>query len=114
MVVVNYIMWTVIHNFIKIMPQKYRDAYHEYVVTLIGNRTRHCWEECIDRMQPVLAMPLGLLFVDVAFDEGSKEKVGEMKNGIQRKKFRLGVVLSFIAFSYSCFAGNTHGFEYPM
>jgi len=77
-VVVNYIMWTVIHNFIKIMPQKYRDAYDEYVVTVIGNRTRHRWEECIDRMQPFLGMPLGLLFVDEAFDEGSKEKITQM------------------------------------
>ena len=86
MVVVNYIMWTVIHNFIKIMPQKYRDAYDEYVVTVIGNRTRQRWEECIDRMQPVLGMPLGLLFVDEAFDEGSKEKVhSKVKNGIQSK-----------------------------
>ena len=79
MVVVNYIMWTVIHNFIKIMPQKYRDAYDEYVVTVIGNRTRQRWEVCIDRMQPVFGMPLGLLFVDEAFDDGSKEQV---KNGI--------------------------------
>ena len=62
------------------MPQKYRNAYDEYVATVIGNRTRQRWEECIDRMQPVLGMPLGLLFVDEAFDEGSKEKVGEVKN----------------------------------
>ena len=75
MVVVNYIMWTVIHNFINVMPQKYRDAYDRYVVTVIGNRTRQRWEACIDRMQPVFGMPLGLLFVDEAFDEGSKEKV---------------------------------------
>ena len=91
MVVVNYIMWTVIHNFIKIMPQKYRDAYDEYVVTVIGNRTRHRWEECIDRMQPFLGMPLGLLFVDEAFDEGSKEKVGELKKSLY---WKLGYVLS--------------------
>lgn len=60
------------------MPQKYRDAYDEYVVTVIGNRTRHRWKECIDGMQQVLGMPLGLMFVDVAFDEGSKKKVGGM------------------------------------
>ena len=71
-------MWTVINNFIKVMPQKYRDAYDEYVVTVIGNRTRHRWKECIDGMQQVLGMPLGLMFVDVAFDEGSKKKVGGM------------------------------------
>ncbi|XP_078355594.1 endothelin-converting enzyme 2-like [Oculina patagonica] len=76
-------MWTVINNFIKVMPQKYRDAYEEYVVTIIGNRTRHRWKECIDGMQSVLGMPLGLLFVDVAFDEGSKKTITQMTQMIK-------------------------------
>ena len=76
-------MWTVINNFIKVMPQRYRDAYDEYVATIIGNRTSDRWKECIDRMQPVLGMPLGLLFVDVAFDEGSKQAVGGMTAKVQ-------------------------------
>ena len=75
MVVVNYIMWTVINNFIKVMPLKYQEARDEYVTTILGNRTSYRWKECIDRMQPVFGMPLGLLFVDVAFDEISKETV---------------------------------------
>ena len=75
MTVVNYIVWTVVHNFIKVMPQAYLDAYDEYVVTVTGNRTRHRWKQCIDRMQPVFGMPLGLLFVDAEFDERSKKVV---------------------------------------
>lgn len=75
MVFVNYIMWTVINNFVKMMPKKYRDAYDEYAVTITGNRTSQRWKECIDDMQSVFGMPLGLLFVDAAFDEGSKETV---------------------------------------
>jgi len=105
-------MWTVIHNFIRIMPQKYRDAYDEYVVTVIGNRTSQRWEECLDRMQPVFGMPLGLLFVDETFDEGSKEKVrSEVNNGIQ-SKFRLEEVLSHDAFSNSRCAGTTCMYEF--
>jgi len=77
-VVVNYIMWTVINNFIKAMPQKYRDAYDDFAVTFMGNRTSYQWMECIDKMQTVFGMPLGLLFVDAAFDERSKETVTQM------------------------------------
>ncbi|KAJ7354731.1 hypothetical protein OS493_030507 [Desmophyllum pertusum] len=77
-VVVNYIIWTVINNFIRVLPQKYRDAKDEYVASIIGNRTRHRWKDCIDGMQQVLGMPLGLLFVDAAFDEGSKETITQM------------------------------------
>lgn len=57
------------------MPKKYRDAYDEFAVTITGNRTTHRWQACIDQMQAVFGMPLGLLFVDAAFDEGSKETV---------------------------------------
>ena len=78
MVVVNYIMWTVINNFIKAMPQKYKDAYDDFAVTVMGNRTSYRWMECIDSMQTVFGMPLGLLFVDAAFDERSKETVREL------------------------------------
>ena len=76
MVFVNYIMWAVVHKFISLMPKKYRDAYDEYAVTITGNRTSERWRECIDNMQSVFGMPLGLLFVDAAFDEGSKDTVG--------------------------------------
>lgn len=75
MVFVNYIMWTVINKFVKMMPKKYREAYDEYAVTITGNRTSQRWKECINDMQSVFGMPLGLLFVDAAFDEGSKETV---------------------------------------
>ena len=60
------------------MPKKYRDAYNEYAVTMTGNKTTECWKDCIDKMQTVFSMPLGLLFVDAAFDEGSKETVWRM------------------------------------
>ncbi|KAK2564719.1 Endothelin-converting enzyme 1 [Acropora cervicornis] len=76
--VVNYIIWTVIHQFIKVMPQAYRDAYNDYIVTVTGNRTEDRWIECINGMQAVFAMPLGLLFVDAAFDERSKTVVTKM------------------------------------
>ena len=74
-VFVNYIIWTVIHKFVATMPKKYRDAYDEYAVTMTGNKTSERWKDCIDKMQTVFSMPLGLLFVDAAFDEGSKETV---------------------------------------
>ena len=74
-VFVNYIMWTVIHKFIMVMPQAYQDAYNDYATVVIGNKTRHRWKECIDKMQSVFGMPLGLLFVDAAFDEQSKKTV---------------------------------------
>ena len=54
------------------------DAYDEYAVTITGNRTSERWTMCINNMQSVFSMPLGLLFVDAAFDEGSKETVGRM------------------------------------
>ena len=60
------------------MPKKYRDAYNEYAVTMTGNKTTERWKDCIDKMQTVFSMPLGLLFVDAAFDEGSKETVWRM------------------------------------
>ena len=75
MVFVNYIMWTVIHKFVRVMPKRYRDAYDEYTMTITGNKTSERWKECIDHMQSVFSMPLGLLFVDAAFVEGSKETV---------------------------------------
>ncbi|KAJ7382376.1 hypothetical protein OS493_035437 [Desmophyllum pertusum] len=57
-VFVNYIMWTVITKFVKLMPKK---------------------------MQPVFGMPLGLLFVDAAFDEGSKETITQMTRLIKEE-----------------------------
>lgn len=77
-VFVNYIMWTVIHKFIMVMPQEYQDAYNDYITVLLGNKTRHRWKECIGKMQSVFGMPLGLLFVDAAFDEQSKKTVTKM------------------------------------
>lgn len=74
----NYIMWNVINKFVKVMPTLYRDAYYEFMVTITGNRATYRWEECIDHMQAVFRMPLGLLFVDVAFDEGSKITVRKL------------------------------------
>ena len=68
-------MWNVINKLIKVMPKKYRDAYEEYTVTITGNRTSNRWQACIDEMQTVFKMPLGLLFVDAAFDERSKDTV---------------------------------------
>ena len=75
MVFVNYIIWTVIRKFVGMMPKRYRDAYEEYAVTITGNRTIERWKDCIDNMQAVFGMPLGLLFVDSEFDEGSKDTV---------------------------------------
>lgn len=60
------------------MPQVYRDAYNDYIVTVTGNRTGDRWIECINGMQAVFAMPLGLLFVDAAFDERSRTVVREL------------------------------------
>jgi len=77
-VFVNYIMWTVINKFVRTMPKRYRDAHDEYVASITGNRTSERWRQCIDNMQAVFSMPLGLLFVDAAFDERSKETVCRM------------------------------------
>ena len=57
------------------MPQAYQDAYNDYATVVIGNKTRHRWKECIGIMRSVFRMPLGLLFVDAAFDEQSKKTV---------------------------------------
>ncbi|KAL9969775.1 hypothetical protein ACROYT_G022032 [Oculina patagonica] len=81
----NYIMWNVINKFVKMMPKKYRDAYDEFAVTITGNRTTHRWQACIDQMQAVFGMPLGLLFVDAAFDERSKETVTQMTQLIKEE-----------------------------
>lgn len=78
MIVVNYITWTVINNFIRVMPQKYREARDEYVTAMSGKKTRYRWKDCINGMQSIFGMPLGLLFVDVAFDEKSKETITQM------------------------------------
>ena len=60
------------------MPQVYRDAYNDYIVTVTGNRIGDRLVECINGMQAVFAMPLGLLFVDAAFDERSRTVVIEL------------------------------------
>lgn len=84
-VLVNYIMWQVINNFVKIMPQKYRDAREMVSVAIAGNMTRYPWEQCIDGMQQVFGMPLGLLFVDASFDEGSKATITQMTELIKEE-----------------------------
>ena len=73
--VVNYIIWTLINRFMRVLPQDYQDAYSDYVFTVQGNQTRERWMACISGMQDLFGMPLGLLFVDAAFDEGSKAAV---------------------------------------
>lgn len=84
-VFVNYIIWRVIDKFVTTMPKKYRDAYNEYTVTITGNKTSERSKECIDNMQAVFSMPLGLLFVDAAFDEGSKETITQMTQLIKEE-----------------------------
>ena len=60
----------------RVLPQDYQDAYSDYVVTVQGNQlTGQRWIACIQQMQGLFGMPLGLLFVDAAFDEGSKAAV---------------------------------------
>ncbi|XP_068738142.1 endothelin-converting enzyme 1-like, partial [Montipora capricornis] len=76
--VVNYIIWTLINRFMRVLPQDYRDAYSDFVFTVQGNQTRERWIACISGMQDLFGMPLGLLFVDAAFDEGSKAAVTKM------------------------------------
>ena len=50
-------------------------------MTVTGNRTNDRSVDCINGMQSVFAMPLGLLFVDAAFDERSKTLVRELNMG---------------------------------
>ncbi|XP_068727130.1 endothelin-converting enzyme 1-like [Montipora capricornis] len=77
--VVNYIIWTLINRFMRVLPQDYRDAYSDYVFTVQGNQASERSIACIAEMQDkVFGMPLGLLFVDAAFDEGSKAAVTKM------------------------------------
>ena len=90
-------MWQVINNFVKIMPQKYRDAREMVSVAIAGNMTRYPWEQCIDGMQQVFGMPLGLLFVDASFDEGSKATVCEKRNDCYYKECVISQSLDAVA-----------------
>ena len=60
----------------RVLPRDYQDAYSDYDVAEQGNQASERWIACIAEMQDkVFGMPLGLLFVDAAFDEGSKAAV---------------------------------------
>ncbi|KAK3702463.1 hypothetical protein QZH41_020110, partial [Actinostola sp. cb2023] len=80
----NYAMWTTIHQYIIASPSKFIKAYERYKEALVGNKTEQRWRNCLKHMQVVLKMPLGLLFVDKAFDEESKTTIREMTRYVRQ------------------------------
>lgn len=68
-------MWAVITSFMDSMPEDYVEAKNHFRVAAVGNSTYDRWKRCIDGLQGILSMPMGLLFVNAVFDEDSKTRV---------------------------------------
>ncbi|XP_031553864.1 neprilysin-like [Actinia tenebrosa] len=82
-VIDNYAMWTVIHQFILALPSNYSEANNLFRSSLVGNATDHRWKKCLSNMQYAMKMPLGLLFVERAFDKESRATIKEMSNYVR-------------------------------
>jgi len=68
-------MWSVVNEFILPSSSQLVEAQNRFLQVLMGNKTELRWQKCIHHMQSVLKMPLGLLFIDKAFNEDSKKAV---------------------------------------
>ena len=64
-----------VNKYIYGMSQSFVDAKREFVTALIGPREYERWSDCLDRMITAMDMSLGRLFVDVDFNETTKNTV---------------------------------------
>ncbi|XP_031569781.1 endothelin-converting enzyme 1-like isoform X2 [Actinia tenebrosa] len=70
----DYIMWQVVRHYVGGLPNQYRPPKGDFLISTNIPR----WKQCIYAMLIPFDMPLGLLFVDVHFNDDAKVKIREM------------------------------------
>ncbi|XP_031569786.1 endothelin-converting enzyme 2-like isoform X2 [Actinia tenebrosa] len=70
----DYIMWQVVRQYVGGLPDLYRPANGDLLISTNIPR----WKQCINAMLDPFDMPLGLLFVDVRFYDEAKVQIREM------------------------------------
>ena len=71
----DYITWQVVNKYIYGISQSFVDAKREFVTAIIGPRESERWSDCLEGIITAMDMSLGRLFVDVDFDEATKNTV---------------------------------------
>ena len=71
----DYITWQVVSKYIYGMSQSFVDAKRKFETARIGPLQSERWSDCLEGMITAMDMSLGRLFVDVDFDEATKNTV---------------------------------------
>lgn len=64
-----------VNKYVSGMSQSFVDAKREFVTAIIGPQESERWSDCLDGMITAMDMSLGRLFVDVDFNEATKNTV---------------------------------------
>ncbi|XP_015766306.1 PREDICTED: endothelin-converting enzyme 1-like [Acropora digitifera] len=83
-VVMDYIMWRVVDSYVQAMPKAFFAAKRKYQVEIYGPQESERWSYCLSVMSKYMDMGVGRLFVDVAFDDSSKNTVKDMTTRIRK------------------------------
>lgn len=68
-------MWRVVDSYVQAMPKAFFAAKRKYQVEIYGPQESERWSYCLSVMSKYMDMGVGRLFVDVAFDDSSKNTV---------------------------------------
>lgn len=79
----DYITWQVVSKYIYGMSQSFVDAKRKFETARFGPRESERWRDCLEGMMTAMDMSLGRLFVDVDFDEATKNTVKDMTRRIR-------------------------------
>ncbi|GFR64348.1 endothelin-converting enzyme 1 [Elysia marginata] len=73
-VIVNYLLWRLMMNWVNNLPTKYRNIKNDYIKNIFGSQADPPrWSECVDFVNVKMGNALGRLFVEEHFDESSKD-----------------------------------------
>ncbi|ESO88297.1 hypothetical protein LOTGIDRAFT_219386 [Lottia gigantea] len=83
-VVSNYLCWRFIENLLNDLTPEYQELYNKFSKVVFGTGTaKPRWQKCSMYTENGLNMAAGRLFVESAFDKGSKKIILEMINKLR-------------------------------
>ncbi|RUS91043.1 hypothetical protein EGW08_001171 [Elysia chlorotica] len=89
-VIVNYLLWRLMMNWVNNLPSQYRNIKNEYIKNIFGSQADPPrWAECVSFVNMKMGNALGRLFVEEHFDESSKDTALEMIHNIRDSFYEL-------------------------
>ncbi|XP_053381841.1 neprilysin-like [Mercenaria mercenaria] len=82
--IANYLVWRIMQNRARNLPQRFLDILGEYDKVVYGVQSRSAnWKRCMGYTILQLGGPVGRLYVEEAFDQGAEQTALDMIHGLR-------------------------------